>query len=317
MSDKKTGEKINYMGGQAIIEGVMMRGQNVYAMAVRKPDKEIEVIKRDITPKSKKYPFLKLPIIRGVVAFVDSLVIGVNALTVSADLALGEQEPDPPGKFEAFLTRVFGEKLNNIMVGFSVVIAIAFSLGLFFLLPTWLAGFIRLALGGHARFLGVVEGLTRLAILIIYMYVISLSKDIKRVFEYHGAEHKTINCYESGDSLTVDNALAHTRFHKRCGTSFLILVMLVSMVVFFFITTDNYLARFGYRLLLVPVIAGLSFELIRWAGRSDSVLVNIISWPGVCLQKLTTKEPDAEQVETAIAALKEVLENGQPEEKRD
>lgn len=298
------------IGGQAVIEGVMMRGKKMYAMAVRNPNKEIEIVKKDFTPVSDKYKWLRLPILRGVVSFVDSLVMGMKIITLSAEIAMGDEEngePYEPSKFEKFLTRTFGEKLNDILLYTSVCIALVFSVLLFILTPTWLASFIRPLLGGNTWALGVVEGLLRIFILVAYVYLISRSKDIQRVYEYHGAEHKTINCLEHGDELTVANVAKHTRLHKRCGTSFLLIVMIISMVVFFFIRTDVVWMRFGFRLLLVPVIAGLSYELIRWAGRSDSALVNIVSYPGMCLQKITTSEPADDQIEVAIAAMKEVL----------
>ncbi|MPN22955.1 hypothetical protein SDC9_170340 [bioreactor metagenome] len=180
-------------------------------------------------------------------------------------------------------------------------------MALFVLLPVWIGSFFNSFVPTWA--LGVIEGLVRIAIFLLYIVLISQMNDIKRVFQYHGAEHKTINCYEDEKELNVENVMEHTRFHKRCGTSFLILVMLVSMVVFFFVRTDTIWLRFLSRLLLIPFVAGISYEIIRWAGRSDSKLVAIVSYPGICLQKITTKEPDAPQIETAIAALKGVLED--------
>ncbi len=296
------------IGGQAVIEGVMMRGKHMYAMAVRKPDKDIAIVKKDLTPLTDKYKFLALPLLRGVVAFVDSMVIGMQIITQSAELAMPEEEMNnPDDKVERFLTKIFGDKLNDALLFFSVSIAIVLSIGLFILLPTFLAGFLKPIIQERTWILSIAEGLLRIGILVGYVSLIAQSKDIQRVFAYHGAEHKTINCFESGEDLTVENVQKHTRIHKRCGTSFLILVMLVSMVVFFFVRTDVVLMRFVYRIVLVPFIAGLSYELIRWAGKNDSALVSIISYPGMCLQKITTKEPDEGQIEIAIAAMHEVL----------
>ncbi len=303
------------IGGQAVIEGVMMRGKKMYAIAVRSPENENEIvmIKKHISPISNKYKFLKLPVVRGVVAFVDSLITGMKIITDSAEIAMIEEDKNKsePDKFEVFLNKIFGEKSNDILLYFSAFIAILLSIGLFMLLPTFIAGFSGKLVGENTWILSILEGFIRIFILVLYIFLISRLKDIQRVFQYHGAEHKTINCYEKSDELTVENVKNHTRLHKRCGTSFLIIVMIVSMVVFFFIRTDVIWMRFVYRILLVPVIAGFSYEIIKWAGKSDSAIVNIVSYPGMCLQKLTTAEPDESQIEVAIAALKEVLENEQ------
>ncbi len=308
MNEKKE-IKPGAIGGQAVIEGVMMRGKKMYAMAVRKPDNEIEVVKKDIASFSDKASIFKLPILRGMSAFVDSLVIGMKIISDSAEIAMVEEAVEQPSKFEQFLVKVFGEKLNDIFIYISVFFAIIFSIGFFILLPTWLVGFTKGFIGGHTWALGIVEGIVRICILVIYLFLISRMKDIQRVFAYHGAEHKTINCYESGATLTVENVKKHTRLHKRCGTSFLLIVMIISMVVFFFVRTDVVLLRFGYRIILVPIIAGISYEVIRYAGRHESLLTDILSAPGMLLQKLTTLEPDEGQIEVAIKAMNEVLEN--------
>ena len=213
--------------------------------------------------------------------------------------------------FEKFINDKLGEKANDVFIYISVTLSLILGMLLFFLLPVWLGNFFKDMVPVWA--LGIVEGVLRIAIFLLYLFGISRMKEIHRVFQYHGAEHKTINCFESEKELTVENVMPCTRLHKRCGTSFLLFVMLISIVVFFFVRTDSFLLRLVTRVLLVPVIAGLSYEVIRWAGKSESKLVAAISYPGLCLQKLTTAEPDAAQIETAIAAMKGVLED-EPEE---
>ena len=240
-------------------------------------------------------------------AFVDSLVTGTKIMMRSAEIA-GEamMEEGEPSKFEKWIMDKFGDKVNDFIIYFSVFISILLSVALFFMLPVWLGGFFKTVIPTWG--LGVVEGLIRIGIFLAYIFAISKMKEIQRVFQYHGAEHKTINCFEKELPLTVENVKTCTRLHKRCGTSFLLLVMIISMVVLFFVQTDNIMLRFVSRILLVPFIAGLSYEVIRWAGSSESKLVAMVSYPGLCLQKITTQEPDGEQIETAIAAMKKVLE---------
>ena len=314
MLNSKRDEPVRY-GGQAVMEGVMMRGRSMYAMAVRRPDGEIEMVEKTFSPASKKYPILKLPIIRGVAAFVESLATGIKTMTKSAEIAVGDlSEEEPNSKFEKFLTDKFGEKLNGYIMNAGVVIAFVIAIGLFMLLPAWIGSFITPLIGGNSSLTGIFEGLIRVAIFVGYIFLISRSKDIRRVFAYHGAEHKTINCFEAGAELTSENVAAHSRFHKRCGTSFLLVVMLISMLVFLLVRTDNVLLRFGSRIALLPVIAGLAYEIsVKWAGRRDNALVRAVIFPGMCLQRLTTAEPDEKQIETAVAALAAVLEKEQPE----
>jgi uncharacterized protein YqhQ len=312
------GVKQTTIGGQAVMEGVMMRGKHLYAMAVRLPNHTIQVVKHDLYPISDKYPILKWPIVRGIVGFIDSLVMGMRIITQSAELITEDiEEDETPSKFEKFLTDKFGEKLNDYIIYASVGVAIVIAILLFMLLPTWLGGhFITPLLDGHTWALGIFEGFIRIAIFLAYVYLISLSKDIKRVYQYHGAEHKTINCFEHQQDLNVDNVRNHSRLHKRCGTSFLLIVMVIAMIVFIFVRTDVVWLRFLSRVVLVPVIAGLSYEVIKWAGKNDNAFVNAISYPGLCLQKITTAEPDDGMIETAIAAMKGVLES-EPEENAD
>lgn len=294
------------IGGQAVIEGVMMRGKQIYAMAVRNPDGGITLEKKEVGGLGQKSLF-RLPVFRGISAFWDSLVMGTKILMRSAEIAGEDWAEEELSPFEQFLQDKLGDKINDILIYFSVCLSLVLGMGLFFLLPVWLGSFFKTFVPVWA--LGIIEGLLRIAIFLLYMFLISRTKEIKRVFQYHGAEHKTINCFESEQELTVENVRPCTRLHKRCGTSFLVFVMLISMVVFFFVRTDAILLRLVTRILLVPFIAGVSYEVIRWAGNSESRLVQIVSYPGFCLQKLTTAEPDDSQIECAIAAMKGVLED--------
>lgn len=302
------------IGGQAVIEGVMMRGKKLYALAVRTPKKEIVVEKTPIKPAAEKCKILGWPIIRGVVAFVDSLVMGMKVTTKSATLAgLDDIEYDKESKFEKWLENKFGDKLADYLIYFSVAVSIILCIGIFMVLPTFLGGAVTNLLHGDATLRSVIEGVIKIIIFVGYMFLVSQMKDIKRVFMYHGAEHKTINCFESGEELTVENVRHNSRFHKRCGTSFLVIVMLVSIILFFFIRTDVLWLRVLSRIILVPAIAGISYEFIRYAGKHDNLLVNIISAPGIAMQIITTSEPDDSMIEVAIASLNAVLEE-EPEE---
>ena len=295
------------IGGQAVLEGIMMKNQDVYSIGVRKPDGEIEVnlsTHEGIGNKKLK----KIPIIRGVVNFVDSLVLGMKCLTFSASFY--DEEEAQPSKADEVVQKLFKDKAEKVVMGATVAFSIVMAVAIFMILPYYLADILRRYIVSDTV-LAVVEGAIRLLLFISYVLLISLMKDIQRVFQYHGAEHKTINCFESGAELTVENVRPCTRLHKRCGTSFLLFVMLISMVVFFFVRTDQLLLRLVTRILLVPFIAGISYEVIRWAGRSESKLVQMVSYPGFCLQKLTTAEPDDSQIECAIAAMKGVLESEQ------
>ena len=291
-----------YYGGQAVMEGVMMRGKRICVLAVRTPDKGIAIEKRELKQSAGK--IRKLPVIRGVFAFVDSLVLGLKTHMRSAELAgLEDEEID--------------KKTTDRLLYGSVAFAILLAVGLFMLLPAWIGSFFKNHLGGNTSLLGVVEGFIRIGIFILYVVIIASIGEIKKVFQYHGAEHKTINCYESagkggrvdGGELSVPNVKNFSRLHKRCGTSFLFIVMVVSMVVFIFVRTDIVWLRFLSRILLLPFIAGFSYEVIKWAGRREGLLVDIVSFPGMCIQRMTTAEPDDGQIETAIAALRGVLES--------
>lgn len=292
-----------YYGGQAVMEGVLMRGKGAYAMAVRAPNGEIQMVEKQLSSLATKYPVLKWPLVRGAYALCSSMAMGFTALSQSADIALSEETP-PTSKFEKFLVEKLGDKLNSILTTLAMVLAVIMAVGIFMLLPTFLASFIPVPAG----LLGVVEGLLRMAIFIGYVFLISRNKDIQRVFQYHGAEHKAINCHEANVPLTTENVAACTRLHKRCGTSFMLVVMVVAMLLFMLVRIDGMWLRLASRIITLPLIAGISYEIsVKWAGRHDNALVRAIIFPGMCVQKITTKEPDEGQIEVAVAALKQAL----------
>ena len=306
------------IGGQAVIEGVMMRGPQKIATAVRKPDGEI-VVECNPIGKVRRNKILKLPIIRGCINFFDSMITGVKALMFSAKFfevdEEGNQIEEEPGKFEAWLEKKLGsEKVLNAVIYFSVVLSLFFSVGLFIILPSVIVGFLKSLIENHFL-LTLAEGVVRILIFLIYLTLVAQMKDIKRVFMYHGAEHKSIHCYERGEELTVENVKKHTRLHPRCGTSFLLIVMVISIIVFSFISWNNPITRLLLRLALLPVVAGISYEIIKFAGRHDNKLTAIISAPGRWLQYITTNEPDDSQIEVAIAALKAVIPEDKNEDK--
>ncbi len=300
------------IGGAAVMEGVMMRGPHSIAVAVRKPDGEIEIDVKETKPVSKRNFFLKLPIVRGCIAFFESMITSTKALMYSASFI--DVEEEEPSKFDAWLEKVFGDKLKDAILYLSVVLSLFLSVGLFILLPTWLVSLVRIFCSNQVV-LTVAEGVTRIVIFLGYLILVSQMPDIKRVFEYHGAEHKTIACYESGEELTVENAKTKCRLHPRCGTSFLLIVMVVSIIVFSFLKWDNILVRTLTRLALLPIVAGISYEIIKLAGRYDNFATRIVSWPGLMLQKITTREPDDSQLEVAIASMKAVIPENKDEDK--
>jgi len=299
---KKTEEPIFY-GGQAVMEGVLMRGKKAYAMAVRRPDGGIEMIEKPISTITERYPFLKLPLIRGSVALCSSMALGFSALSQSAEIAMSG-ETEPPSRFEKFLQDKLGNQLNNILMTIAMVLAVIIAVGLFMLLPTFLASLIPVS----ATFTGVIEGLVRIVIFVGYVFIISRNKDIQRVFQYHGAEHKAINCHEQNLPLTTNNVSACNRLHKRCGTSFMLVVMVTTMILFMIIRIDGIWLRLVSRILLLPVIAGISYEIsVKWASKRDNWLVRAIIFPGMLIQRMTTKEPDNAQIEIAVAALEKAI----------
>ena len=288
------------IGVQAVLKGVMIKAPSRMAIAVRRSDGRIEVTSKDTSSIKDKYPLLKLPVLRGIVTFGETMVMGLKALMDSAEL-YGEEEEYKPSWFESWVSQKTGKKVDDIMVFFALLTALGFAVLLFMLLPALLTGF----LGGIIKsslIKSLIEGLIRLTTFIIYIVIISRMKEIKRVFEYHGAEHKVIHCYEHEEELTVENARKYTTLHPRCGTAFLLIVMVISILAFSFLKWDNIMLRVLIKLLLLPFVAGVSYEIIKWAGASDSGLVNIVMYPGLMLQKLTTKEPDDEQLEVALCS---------------
>lgn len=311
----KSPKHITSIGGQAVIEGVMMRGPKEIATAVRKSDGSIVIDKSPVSSVVLKYKLNKIPIIRGVVSFVESLVTGMKCLMFSADqMDIEDEEDYKPSKFEKWLDDKFGDRVKDIAIYFSVAVALVFSVCLFMLLPNALATVIKHFTENHVV-LNLAEGVIRMAIFLGYLTLVSRMKDIQRVFEYHGAEHKTIATYESGDELTVENARTHSRFHPRCGTSFLLIVMVVSIIVFSCLKWGYMWQNMLYRLLLLPVVAGISYEMIKIAGRSKNRFVALLTKPGLWLQRITTREPDDSQLEVAIASLKAVLTDNREDDK--
>lgn len=299
--------KYSGIGGEAVIEGIMMRNGERYSIGVRRPDGEIEVNVTDFKPYSERFRLAKIPFFRGSFAFVESMVIGMKALTYSASFFEDDEGEDEPGKFEQWLEKTFGDKLDKIIIGFSMVIAFIMALVIFLWLPLFIAGLLNKLINSET-IMAVIEGIIRVAIFILYIKLISNSRDIHRTFMYHGAEHKCINCIEHGLPLCVDNVAVSSKEHKRCGTSFLIIVMLIAILFFMVIRVHNPVLRLASRVVLMPVIAGVSYEFLRLAGRSENPVVNLFSKPGLMMQKLTTYEPDDSMIEVAIAAVEAVFD---------
>lgn len=305
MSDKKSCHK-SRIGGQALIEGIMMRGIDYSSMAVRLPNGEIDLEKWSINNGKNAPWYRKTPFVRGIFNLVTSMVEGYKCLSKSAEIS-AEAEDEELTDFEKKLDKIFGDKLMVIVTVFATIVGVALAVGLFIFLPTllvWLLGKV-IPIGGVGK--AVLEGVLKIALLIGYMALTSLLKDIRRTYEYHGAEHKTIACYEGGEELTIDNVKKYSRFHPRCGTSFLLIVMVVGILVFAFVSLNNPIARFALRIALMPVVVGVSYEIIRIAGRYQNVATKIISAPGMALQRITTREPDDGQIEVAITALDAVI----------
>ena len=294
------------IGGQAVLEGIMMKNKERYSVAVRKPDGEIEVHTGEHAGIGSRSARAKRPLLRGVVNVVASLVLGMETLTYSAGFYEEEDEQEP-GAFERFLLNVFGERAEKIVMGVTVAFSIVMAVGIFMVLPYFVSGFFRDYIVSNTL-LAILEGAIRLGLFVLYVVLISSMKDIKRVYMYHGAEHKCINCIERGRELNVKNVRKSSRYHSRCGTSFLFIVMVISIVFFIFIRVESPALRVLFRLLLIPVIAGVSYEFIRLAGRSENVLVRILSLPGKGMQMLTTKEPDDGMIEVAMAAVEAVFD---------
>ena len=298
------------IGGQAVMEGVMMKNQDKYAVAVRKPDHEIEVKVSEYTGTMKNKKIRNIPILRGVFNFIESLVLGMQTLTYSASFFEEDEDKEKKEKMsedERIRQEKKEKKQENAMMVGTVVLSIVLAVAIFMMLPYFLSTLFRKVIESE-WVIALLEGVIRLAIFIGYVALISLMKDIRRVYMYHGAEHKCINCIEHGLDLNVENVRKSSRFHKRCGTSFLLIVMLISILFFMFIRVDSPVLRVVLRLLLIPLIAGVSYEFIRLAGRSDNAFVNLLSKPGLWLQGLTTKEPDDEMIEVGIASVEAVFD---------
>lgn len=293
------------VGGQAVIEGVMMKNNTTYAVAVRKPDGEIEIDTEEFTGIMSGSALKRIPFIRGVFNFIDSLMLGMKTLTFSASF-YEDDEPEAT-KTDKVLDKLFKDKAEKVLMGCTVAFSLVLAVGIFMVLPYFISSLFQ-AYVRNASLLAILEGAIRILIFVLYVVGISAMKDIRRVYMYHGAEHKCINCIEKGRPLTVKNVMRSSKQHKRCGTSFMLFVMLVSIILFFFIRVQNPLYRVLIRIALIPVIAGISYEIIRVAGRSNNILVRIISAPGMWLQRLTTKEPDESMVEVAIASVEAVFD---------
>ena len=294
------------IGGQAVIEGVMMKNMDRYAVSVRKPNGKIETKVEECVSFAEKHPLFQLPVFRGMANFLESMVLGMKTLNYSASFYEDEEE-QTESRTEQLLEKILGEKAEKIIMGIVLVFSLAISIGLFMILP-YIASEALGKLIRNEYVILFMEGIIRIAIFLGYIVLISRMEDIKRVFMYHGAEHKTINCLEAGVPLTPENVDNFSRLHKRCGTSFIFIVMIISMVFFFFIRVDTIWLRIVLRLLFLPLVAGVSYEFIRLAGSSDHPLVQIFSKPGLALQRLTTKEPDHSMIEVAIASVEGVFD---------
>ena len=292
------------IGGQAVLEGVMMKNKEKYAVAVRKPDGEIEVEVETYQGLAHGSKFKELPFIRGIFNFLDSLILGTRALNYSASFY--EEEEGKETKFDKAMDKMSGGNGEKLLSGIVTVISIMLAVGIFIVLPYFISSlfdsFIR-----NRSLMAIIEGVIRIALFLLYVWGISAIKDIRRLYQYHGAEHKCINCIEKGRPLTVHNVMRSSRLHKRCGTSFIFFVMLVSIVLFFFIQVDNVAEKVIFRILLMPVVAGISYEIIRLAGRTDNIFIKILSAPGMWIQRMTTKEPDESMAEVAFASVEAVI----------
>lgn len=295
------------IGGQAVLEGIMMRNKDKYSVAVRKPDNNIEVKVEEYSGITSGKKIIGLPFIRGIFNFVDSMVLGIKTLAYSAEFY--DDEEVEATKADKVADRLFKEKAENVIMTCTILFSIFIALALFVVLPSVLSDLIKNWFNLiSTTILSIIEGVIRIALFIAYILLISLMKDIQRTFMYHGAEHKCINCIENGYELNVENVMKSSRYHKRCGTSFIFMVMIISIIFFIFIDVSNPFLKIAVRLLLIPVIAGVSYEFIKLAGRSESKIVDLLSKPGMALQKITTSEPDESMVEVAIQAVSAVFD---------
>jgi len=299
--------KYSGIGGQAVIEGVMMKNGDEYATAVRKPDGNVEVKKDAYVSLGEKVKLFSLPFIRGIFSFGDSMVLGMKALTFSASFFEDDEEDSEPGKIEKLLERIFGEKMEKALMSMVMVFSVVMAICIFMVLPMLLAGVFQRFIKSQT-IMAIFEGFIRIGIFIAYIKLVSRMEDIRRTFMYHGAEHKCINCLEHGLELNVENVRNSSKEHKRCGTSFLLIVMIISILFFMVVRVETLPLRVLSRIVLIPVIAGVSYEFLRLAGRSDSKLVDLLSRPGMWMQGLTTKEPDDAMIEVGIASVEAVFD---------
>ena len=303
------------VGGEALIEGVMMRSSNFMAMSVRKSDGEIYTETKPYVAATKRKKLLGLPFIRGAVSMIESMIVGVKVLLDSAEYVDLTDEDEKESKFDLWLQKKLGENYVSYLLYGSVVLALIFGIGLFMLLPNFLADVfcdlinVNTDTGAGSFSANLIEGVLRISIFLLYVFLVSKNKEIKRVFQYHGSEHKTIYAYENQEELTVENVRQHTTLHPRCGTTFLFVVILISIIIFAFTGWHNKLVNLVIRLALLPVVAGISYEIFKLAARSNNKLVRLISMPGLMLQKITTQEPDDSMIEVAIASLKAVVDS--------
>ena len=298
--------KYSGIGGQAVIEGIMMRNGDRYSVAVRKPDGEIAVEVTERVPLTSRYKIASLPFIRGSFSFAESLIVGMKTLMFSASF-YEDDEGEEPGKFEQWLEKTFGDKLDKLIMTVSLILSVIIAMVVFMWLPLAIAGVLKKLIASDTL-IALLEGIIRVMIFIIYIKLISRTEDIRRTFMYHGAEHKCINCIEHGMELNVDNVAVSSKEHKRCGTSFIVIVMIISILFFMVVRFDSPIYRLLSRIVLLPVIAGVSYEFLRIAGRSESKLVDILSRPGMWMQGLTTYEPDDSMIEVAIAAVNAIFD---------
>lgn len=292
------------VGGQAVIEGVMMQSKKYRAIAVRKSNGEIELKKERIKSWVQEKKIDKIPFLRGVFVLFETMIQGMKSLNYSSEFFMEDEEEEDA--IDRFLKRVFKDKANEAIMAVSLIIAMIFSIGIFVLIPTTISGLFSNVIKNHIV-LNLIEGIIRISILILYMLLISMNEDIKRTFMYHGAEHKAIYCYEQGLELTVENAKKFKTLHPRCGTNFLFIVMFTSIILFSFFGWPNILARVVMRIVCIPVVAGISYEIIRFLGKYNNILSKIVAYPGMMLQHITTNEPDDDQLEVALKALKAVI----------
>lgn len=319
-------ERLGKVGGQAVMEGVMMRsGENV-ATAVLQEDKSITIVNDKFVSVRKKHKILNIPILRGIINMVEMLGLSYKTLSVSADAFVGESLEEEPSKFEKWIERKFGKKILDVIMVIAMVLGMVLGVGMFVLLPSAAVKGIDYLAGGILsayNLFALCEGVIRIAIFVLYIYLVSLMSYIRRTFEFHGAEHKSIACYEAGEELTPENAKKHTRFHPRCGTSFMFVIMILSIFIFtaarmlFTALADNLLLYWASKLLLVPLVIGVGFEFIMFAGKHDNLFVRILSAPGLWMQRITTREPDLEQLGVAIAAIKAAMPDQFPPEETE